>query len=191
MASGSAQYASHAKKSQMRLQRLICEPNTPATPWLAHSCTRVLATCPTCGANGRGRRTAGRAVTLLFLAVALQEVIAVAVPNPRIIFARIRTARATVHPLRPAALAMGHLARMRVSGFGKTRPADPLSDQAANAAVVPMRGHVREARGESAGDALRSLGREVRVGGVILRSAGRKIRSEIERQDLCRRGCEG
>jgi hypothetical protein len=81
--------------------------------------------------------------------------------------------------------------RVNVSGFSKINPADPLSDQAANAAVATMRGHVRAARGESAGDALRAVRREVRVGGVILRPPGRTIRSKIERQDLRRRGCEG
>jgi hypothetical protein len=59
---------------------------------------------------------------------------------------------------------MGHLVRMNVSGFSKISPADPLSDQAANAAVATMRGHVRAARGESAGDALRGLQREVGAG---------------------------
>ena len=98
---------------------------------------------------------------------------------------------ACVHLPQRAALAMGHLVHVHVSCLSETRPADSLSAYAANAAVAPMRGHMREARGESAGDALRSLRREVRVGGVILRSAGCTIRSKTERQDLRRRGCEG
>ena len=87
----------------------------------------VLATCPACGTNGRGMLTAGTAGTLLFLAVAVKFVIAVVVLHPPIRIAPPRTARATVHVPRRAALAMGHLARVRVSAFGKTRPANPLS----------------------------------------------------------------
>jgi hypothetical protein len=78
------------------------ERNTPATPWLARSNMRVLATCPACGGNGHGRFTA---VTPL-LAVARHFGVALVVSYPR--FQRA-PARARVHVPRRAALRMGHL----------------------------------------------------------------------------------
>ena len=94
-----------------------------ARPILEAGAVNVLA----CGANGHGRLTAGRAATLLFLAVALQFGIAVAVSHIRMPDAPPRTVRATgVHQPLPAALAMGHLVYVRVC-FSKISPADPLS----------------------------------------------------------------
>ena len=80
--------------------------------WLARNCIWVLATCPACGANGHRRVTA--AVTLHFFAVALQRGIAIVVPHPPIDFTHPTTVQ---HLPRIAALAMGHLVRVRVSGF--------------------------------------------------------------------------
>ena len=123
---------------------------------------RVLTTCPACGASGRGKLTADRAVTLLFLAVALQFGMAVVVPHPRMRDAPpMYITPARKHFPQSAALGVGNLVRVHVSGFNKTRPADPLSGKASNAAVAQMRGPVRAARGESVGDALRAVRREV------------------------------
>jgi hypothetical protein len=98
MDSGSTNHASHAMNSWMRLQ------------WLARYCVWVLATCPACGANGQGRRTA----VTPFLAVAFQVVIATPV-----IHLRFRAARAPAreHVTLGAALLMGHLVQVHVSGF--------------------------------------------------------------------------
>ena len=47
----------------------------------------------------------------------------------------------------------------------QSRPADPLASRCNRDVLAPMRGHMRTARGASAGDALRGLQREVEVGG--------------------------
>jgi hypothetical protein len=154
MASGTARHANHDTNHYSSV-------NTTSQP--SRGSPDPVTTCPACGAKGHGRLTADRAVSLLFLAVALQIGIAVIVPHPRIRDAPLITpAREHFPPhTRFAALGVGNLVRAHVSGFIKISPADPLSAKAANAVVEPMRGHAREARGESAGDALRAVRMEV------------------------------
>ena len=84
--------------------------------WSAPSCMWLLATCPPCGGKGYGRLTT---VTCLLLAVALQFGIAVIVPHP---MRRGTRPRAVVHVRRMAALAMGNLARVLVSGLRNSEP---------------------------------------------------------------------
>ena len=84
--------------------------------------------------------------------------------------------------------APGAVACLRLRQNQTSRPTLSLDT---NAAVAPMYEHVRAARGESAGEALRAVRRGVRVGGVILRSAGCTLRSKTERHDLRSWGCEG
>ena len=107
MDSGCTQHANHTMNRWTRLQRLT------------RSCAGVLATCAACGANGHGRFTAAGWGSLL-LAVALQfEITRPVVPH--LLFLRT-PAIAIVHPPRRAALLMGYLVRIHVSGFNTPDP---------------------------------------------------------------------
>ena len=153
---------------------------------LTRSYISVLATCPACGANGHGRLTAaGRGI--LLLAVALQFGVAVVVKQqrwqPRY---RDALARARVHIPIKAALVVGHLVRVQVSGFIKPGSLTHSQRRQHYVAVTPM----QTAGGDSAGDALRGLRREVGVEGFILDGQGCTIPSDLKRVDHRRRGCE-
>jgi len=123
MGPGSTQHATHAMHLLMRLQ------------WLTRSAVWVLATSPTCGANGRGKLTAATAVNLL-LAVALQPRIAPVFHHLSCIDA---PALATERP-QPAALAMGHLVRVHVSGFSKPDPQTQSQHRQHCVVVAPIQG---------------------------------------------------
>ena len=88
-------------------------------PAVARLLLSAVATRPECGANGHGRVTA--AVTQL-LAVALQGGFTPFVPQPPPPIRLATPARALVYVPRFAALDVGHLVRVHVSGFSKSDP---------------------------------------------------------------------
>ena len=86
---------------------------------------------------------------------------------------------------------MGHLVRVRVPDFSEPDTQTHSQPRQHFGAVALMRGRMRAARGDSAGNALRGLRREVGVEGVIHRPAGCTIPPGTERVLGRRGGLEG
>ena len=119
--SGSTQYASHGMNLLRRLQGFARFP-----------------TCPACGVNGHGRLTA--AVTGLLLAVALQPTVAMVV-EPRHFPDGVEALAVAIYEIgKPgAALAMGHLVRVHVSGFSTRDPQIHPQPRQHDVVVAPIR----------------------------------------------------